>query len=256
MKKNIFVISLLLFLFLACKPTQSVMKTTTSLQGTWELNYITGPRIAFEGLYPNKKPIITFDLKENKVSGNNSCNQYFGTLNSDGSSINFKDAKMGMNMMSCPGNGENTYMKTLEQIDSYSISEDGKTLNFLMGDIAMMRFEKQPSDSHISENSLDWQGTYIGLTPCADCEGIETEVVLNKDLTYVKKTKYLGKGDGKVFEVKGSFVWNTAGGSISLQGSNEGVAKYKVGENRLIQLDMDGKIISGPLEEKYILIKK
>ncbi|HWS59574.1 MAG TPA: META domain-containing protein [Flavobacterium sp.] len=119
------------------------MKTTASLEGTWELNYITGPRIAFDGLYPDKKPTITFDLKENKVAGNNSCNQYFGTLKVDGSKINFKDAKMGMTMMACPGEGEKVYMNTLEKIDSYSISEDGKTLNFIMGDIAMMRFEKK-----------------------------------------------------------------------------------------------------------------
>ncbi len=143
MKKIILILIVLCVNFIACKPTQSVMKTTTSLEGTWELNYITGPRIAFDGLYPNKKPTITFDLKENKVSGNNSCNQYFGTLNSNGNTINFKDTKTGMTRMSCPGNGENTYMKTLEQIDSYSISEDGKTLNLLMGDVAMMRFEKK-----------------------------------------------------------------------------------------------------------------
>ena len=119
------------------------MKTSNTLDGTWELNYISGPRIAFDGLFPSKKPTITFDLKENRVSGNNSCNQYFGTLKIDGKKINFKDAKMGMTMMACPGNGENVYMKTLEQIDSYSISDDGKTLNFIMGDIAMMRFIKK-----------------------------------------------------------------------------------------------------------------
>ena len=41
------------------------------------------------------------------------------------------------------GNGESVYLSTLEKIDSYSVSEDGKTLNFIMGDIAMMRFEKK-----------------------------------------------------------------------------------------------------------------
>ena len=143
MKKIIFTISLLCLTFMACNPTQSAMKTTDALEGTWELNYITGPRIAFEGLYPDKKPTITFDSKENKVSGNNSCNQYFGTLKVEGNKINFKDAKMGMTMMACQGEGENVYMKTLEKIDSYSISEDGKTLNFIMGDMAMMRFEKK-----------------------------------------------------------------------------------------------------------------
>lgn len=107
------------------------------------MNYITGPRIAFDGLFPNKKPTISFNLSENKVSGNNSCNQYFGTLKVENNKINFKDAKMGMTMMACPGEGEKVYMNTLEKVDSYSISDDGKTLNFLMGDIAMMRFEKK-----------------------------------------------------------------------------------------------------------------
>ena len=143
MKKIILALSLLCLTFLACNSTQSALKTTNSLEGTWELNYITGPRIAFDGLYSSKKPTINFNLNEKKVAGNNSCNQYFGVLKVDGNKINFKDAKMGMTMMACPGEGENVYMKTLEKIDSYSISEDGKTLNFIMGDIAMMRFEKK-----------------------------------------------------------------------------------------------------------------
>ena len=143
MKKIIVALSLLGLTFLSCNSTQSALKTTNSLKGTWELNYITGPRIVFDGLYPSKKPTIIFDLKENKVAGNNSCNQYFGTLKVEGNKINFKDAKMGMSMMACPGEGENVYMKTLEKIDSYSISDDGKTLNFLIGDIAIMRFKKK-----------------------------------------------------------------------------------------------------------------
>ena len=143
MKKIFLALSLFCLTFLACNATQSALKTTNLLEGTWQLNYITGPRIAFDGLYPDKKPTITFDLKENKVAGNNSCNQYFGTLKVEGNKINFKDAKMGMTKMACVGEGENVYMKTLEKVDSYSISEDGKTLNFIMGDNAVMRFEKK-----------------------------------------------------------------------------------------------------------------
>lgn len=143
MKKLFFTIVFFCLILTACDSAKSTSNTTTSIEGTWELNYITGPKIAFEGLYPNKKPTIIFDIKENKVYGNNSCNQYFGTLKVDGNKINFKDAKMGMTMMACPGEGEKVYMNTLEKIDSYSISDDGKTLNFIMGDIAMMRFEKK-----------------------------------------------------------------------------------------------------------------
>ncbi len=143
MKTIILTFAIFCLAFIACDSTKSVTNTTATLDGTWELNYISGPRIAFGGLYPNMKPTINFNVKEKKVSGNNSCNQYFGALLLDGNKINFKDAKMGMSMMACQGSGETTYMKTLEKIDSYSISEDGKILNFIMGDIAMMRFEKK-----------------------------------------------------------------------------------------------------------------
>jgi uncharacterized lipoprotein NlpE involved in copper resistance len=112
-----------------------------------------------------------------------------------------------------------------------------------------------PIDSHNSQNSLDWQGTYKGVTPCADCEGIETELILNKDLTYAIRTKYLGKGDGKIFEEKGNFVWDKTGGIIKLEGLKGRPSQYKVGENRLIQLDMEGNIIDGALAEKYVLTK-
>ena len=102
---------------------------------------------------------------------------------------------------------------------------------------------------------MDWQGTYKGVTPCADCEGIETEIILKNDLSYTLKTKYLGKGDGKVFQEAGSFVWDKTGGIISLEGLKGSPSQYKVGENKLIQLDMEGNVITGDLAEKYVLTK-
>jgi copper homeostasis protein (lipoprotein) len=55
--------------------------------------------------------------------------------------------------------------------------------------------------------SIDWAGIYQGILPCADCEGIKTQIVLNKDLSYVLETQYLGK-DEKIFQAKGTFKWN------------------------------------------------
>jgi len=46
-----------------------------------------------------------------------------------------------------------------------------------------------------SLNSLDWPGIYRGVLPCADCEGIETEIKINADLTYVISSTYLGKNE-------------------------------------------------------------
>lgn len=111
-------------------------------------------------------------------------------------------------------------------------------------------------DTHNSQNALDWPGIYKGITPCADCEGIETRISLNKELTFVIQTKYLGKGDGQVFEERGNFTWDKTGGIISLAGLKGKPSQYKVGENKLTQLDMEGKTITGQLADKYVLTKE
>lgn len=107
---------------------------------------------------------------------------------------------------------------------------------------------------HNSSNSLDVEGLYKGTLPCADCEGIETEIVLDKDMSFVKRTVYLGK-DGKVFEEKGLYSWNTEGNIIILAGIKNAPNQYFAGENKLIQLDMAGNRITGNLAGNYILYK-
>jgi heat shock protein HslJ len=142
MNRIILFLMIVCLFFISCTTSKPTVKAA-SLEGTWELKYITGPKIAFDGLFPNKKPTIVFDLKENKIAGNNSCNQYFGALLIDGAKINFKEAKIGMTMMACEGNGDSVYMETLNKIESYTITDDGKTLNFLLGNVVMMRFTYQ-----------------------------------------------------------------------------------------------------------------
>lgn len=113
----------------------------SQLGGSWELNYISGPRIAFNGLYPGKKPIIKFDIAEKRVSGNTSCNSFSGPLVADDTTINFTKPFM-MTKMACPGEGETTFLEMLKKASTYSITND-TTLNFMMGDIAIMRFIKK-----------------------------------------------------------------------------------------------------------------
>ena len=117
------------------------MADITALNGSWELNYISGPRIAFNGLYPDKKPTITFDVSISKVMGNTSCNNFNGKLNVTGDKINFNDP-MAMTRMMCQGQGETTFMETLKKVDSWTVT-DGNTLNLMLGDLAMMRFSKK-----------------------------------------------------------------------------------------------------------------
>jgi heat shock protein HslJ len=146
MIKKMSMFAVLGIILFSCNSVQNKTTTTNSaeqLNGTWELNYISGPRIAFEGLYPNKKPTITFDTKENRVSGNNSCNSFTGKLNVDGHKISFKDGLASTRMMCMDNQGEQVFMDGLLKITSYDVTDNGKTLNFISGDIAMMRFTKK-----------------------------------------------------------------------------------------------------------------
>jgi len=111
----------------------------TALAGTWVLNYITGPRITFEGLYPEKKPTITFDLKKNEINGNTSCNSFSSKIIRDKDKIKLDNPLS--TMMACPGNGEATFISTLLKVETYKVN--GDTLSFYMDDIEMMRFAKQ-----------------------------------------------------------------------------------------------------------------
>jgi uncharacterized lipoprotein NlpE involved in copper resistance len=111
-------------------------------------------------------------------------------------------------------------------------------------------------DSHNSENSLDWAGVYEGTTPCADCEGIKTTLELKKDDTYVLSQTYLGKfeEDPKEFGESGSFTWKDNGSVVVLK-SGDKTIQFKVEENQVRLLDLQGDVIDGDLADMYILKK-
>jgi heat shock protein HslJ len=114
------------------------------LTGSWELDYIAGSPIEFQELYPRKRPTIIFDTLNNLVSGSTSCNNYVGKLIVNDRKIDFSGA-FAVTKMAClddKGNGENLFLQTLKNVNNYSINPDS-TLNFIMGDIATMRFSKK-----------------------------------------------------------------------------------------------------------------
>ncbi|HEX8014350.1 MAG TPA: META domain-containing protein [Flavobacterium sp.] len=144
MIKNIFILFFFGFLLISCNVFKCKKKDVVSkLEGNWELSYITGPRIAFDGLYPEKKPTINFNIKENLVSGNNSCNSYTGKINVTENKMNFPEPMIATKMMCLDCQGEQVFMSTLSKVTSYSFTDDGKTLNLISGDIATMRFTKK-----------------------------------------------------------------------------------------------------------------
>lgn len=82
-----------------------------------------------------------------------------------------------------------------------------------------------------AENALDWAGEYKGVFPCADCEGIETELELRSDYTYELSEEYLGKGDNTEYKVKGTFSFDSNNSSVITLDQHAEQRKYFIGEN-------------------------
>lgn len=117
----------------------AVETIVSMLEGNWKLNYISGLRIAFDGLYPAKKPTIQFHLAQSEVTGNTSCNGYSSKYTTNANSINFKASIS--TFIACQGNGEKIFTDMLQKVNKYSVSGDS-ILNFLIDDVAVMRFIK------------------------------------------------------------------------------------------------------------------
>ena len=110
--------------------------------------------------------------------------------------------------------------------------------------------------AHSSKNALDWAGNYLGLLPCADCEGIKTHLSLSEDMSFVYETEYIGKDVPNTFSVRGTFEWLSDGNTIKLSMPTDSApGLYKVGENALFHLDSEGKLIEGEMADIYMLSK-
>lgn len=112
----------------------------------------------------------------------------------------------------------------------------------------------QPPDGHNSRIAIDWNGTYRGVIPCADCEGIATRVTLLQNGSFQRTVTYLGREERGRSDA-GVFSWNDGGSSVTLVSEEGEVQSYQVGEDVLFHLDEEGNRISGSLADRYRLEK-
>ncbi|MFL0353169.1 META domain-containing protein [Xanthomarina sp. GH4-25] len=135
--------SILFLLFLSLISACGSKKEKASIDqlygNTWQLEYMSGPRIAFDGLFPDKKPELTFNKETSEVSGNNSCNGYSAKYTLEGNSISFGEP--GPTTMMFCGEGEPQFLAMMKKINAYDFDADGK-LNLMIEDVPMMRFKK------------------------------------------------------------------------------------------------------------------
>jgi uncharacterized lipoprotein NlpE involved in copper resistance len=116
---------------------------------------------------------------------------------------------------------------------------------------------KDPPDIHNSQISVDWTGDYYGLLPDMVYGNavVNARITLNRDLTFNLRYQFLGITDD-IFIDNGTFDWDETGANITIYFSCMNFPPYyKVGEHRLIMLEMDGKTICGKLGDNYVLRK-
>ena len=142
MIKNSLMMMFLAVILFSCSSTKNT-KSVSKLDGSWELNYIMGaPGVA--AMFKDVVPTLTVNSAENQVSGNNGCNSYSGIVKIEGTKIDLSSPMAVTRKMCINGvEGEKLYMATLQKINRYSVSEEGKTLTMISGDMALMRFTKK-----------------------------------------------------------------------------------------------------------------
>ena len=110
-------------------------------------------------------------------------------------------------------------------------------------------------DHHTAENSLDWEGTYTGIIPCADCEGIETWLTLNEDLSFTLVRNYL-KNKAIVSDTTvGDFEWQKNNVKLQEDKPNGETLFFSIEESQVRQLTNAAKEVEGELANHYILRK-
>jgi uncharacterized lipoprotein NlpE involved in copper resistance len=100
---------------------------------------------------------------------------------------------------------------------------------------------------------MRWPGVYAGVTPAADCPGIEVQLTLNYDRTFALQYEYLERDVG-VFTQEGTFTWDKTGTTVILDIENY-PRYYRAREGSFLQLDMQGNTITGNLADHYVLNK-
>lgn len=110
------------------------------------------------------------------------------------------------------------------------------------------------TDESNAQNSLDWAGTYKGVLPAADTEGMSVSITLSPDSSFTKTYSYVGKNDQPVTQT-GKYQWSEDGNIVTLEGI-ETPNQYFVSEGKIIQLDVNGNPITGSTADLYILTQE
>lgn len=112
-----------------------------------------------------------------------------------------------------------------------------------------------PLKSSNINSSNSFSGEYYGITPCADCPGIETTIYFNPESVFIETLKYQERNSS--FSDTGR--WSISNHLITVSFSKGGSERFYLVKNdsSIAMLDVNKKEIGGALASFFILkIKK
>lgn len=95
------------------------------------------------------------------------------------------------------------------------------------------------------------KGTYSGVLPAADRDGIRTTLTLKEDMTYELESVYLGEKN-ETFNENGTYSVSEDG-LVALVSSTNEKTYYKSVEGELALSDSTGAVNTGEMAEQYKL---
>lgn len=96
-------------------------------------------------------------------------------------------------------------------------------------------------------------GVYQGVLPCSDCAGIETQLYLWPDSTYLLRRTYLGKSQVPADLEAGRWRQHE---QLQLTSGTNTITRFdNTPEGGLLHLDADGRRINSKLAEHYRLAR-
>lgn len=191
-------------------------------------------------------PVLEFMVQDLKINGTSGCNKYFGRIDKlTNSTIEF-DNIASTKKYCLLKNIEQEYYNLLSKVKTYKVKN--QQLYFYDSSNTEVLMFVQDKAKLVNEIT---DGVYKGVVPCADCSGIQKELVLHKNNTYTLKLTYLGSKDKAEIVKQGTFVLQ--GDVLKLLGGKE-IMLYKVEKGFLEQLDSLGKRIVTKLNYKLIKV--
>lgn len=102
-----------------------------------------------------------------------------------------------------------------------------------------------------AQKEATWMGTYRGVLPCINCEGLEAIVTLKEDTTFLLKINFLGS-DVTIPDTTGRVIWNEPNKLFSLDIASYLSSHFEIAGDTLFNLDLDSKRVTGADAHKFI----